>query len=65
MINLRTQIKEEMKKRAISIPSMSHEIKCNQGTLYDFFSGKKAMTADILEKLLNALGGKLTFNNSD
>jgi hypothetical protein len=65
MINLRAQIKAEMDDRKISIPKMSHKLECHPGTLYDFFSARKAMTADILEKLLNILGGKLTFNNSD
>jgi len=60
-IDFRKQILKEMKKRKISIPAMSRIIGCNQQTLYDFFSGRKALGADYLQAVLNELDGKLTF----
>ena len=60
-IDLRKIILSEMKKRKISIPAMSRIIGCNQQTLYDFFSGRKALTADYLQAVLNELGAKIQF----
>ena len=50
-----------MKRRRISVPEMSRRIGCNQQTLYDFLSGRKALGADYLQAVLNELGGKLMF----
>ena len=60
-IYLRKQIKQQMKKRKISVPVMARKLECHPGTLYDFLSGKKALGADYLEKLLNELGAKIDF----
>jgi len=61
MVNLRKQITAEMKKRKLSIPAMSRIIGCNQQTLYDFFSGRKALGANYLQDLLNQLGATIKF----
>jgi plasmid maintenance system antidote protein VapI len=60
-IYLRKQIKQQLKKRKISIPAMARRLECHPGTLYDFLAGKKALGADYLEKLLNELGAKIEF----
>jgi plasmid maintenance system antidote protein VapI len=61
MINLRKQIKAQMKRKKISVPVMARKLECHQGTLYDFLSGKKALGADYLQKLLNELGAEIQF----
>jgi len=58
-IDLRKIILSEMKKRKISIPAMARAIGANQQTLYDFFSGKKALGANYLQAVLNELGCEL------
>ena len=60
-INLRKVLLKEMKLREISKPAMSRAIGCNQQTLYDFFSGKKALGADYLQAILNELSAKIVF----
>ena len=60
-IDLRKQILREMKKRKISIPVMARKLECHPGTLYDFFSGRKALGADKLQTILNELGAKIIF----
>jgi lambda repressor-like predicted transcriptional regulator len=60
-IDLRKIILSEMKKRKISIPAMSRTIGCNQQTLYDFFAGRKALTANYLQAVLNELGAAIKF----
>jgi len=60
-IDLRKQIKQQMKKHKISVPAMARKLECHPGTLYDFLSGKKALGADYLETLLNELGAKIQF----
>ena len=60
-IDLRKILLKEMKKRKISIPAMSRAIGSNQQTLYDFFSGRKALGANYLQAILNELGGKIKF----
>lgn len=50
-----------MKKRKISIPAMSRAIGSNQQTLYDFFSGRKALGADYLQAIINVLGAEIKF----
>jgi len=60
-INLKKQIKQQMQKQKISVPVMARKLECHPGTLYDFLSGKKALGADYLEKLLNELGAKIQF----
>jgi len=62
-IDLRKQIKAEMKRRKISTPAMARKLECHPQTIYDYLSGKKAITADYLETLLNELGGRLTFES--
>ena len=61
MIDLRKQIKEQMDLRKISIPAMARRLECHQGTLYDYFAGRKALGADKIEKIVNELGGRLEF----
>jgi len=60
-VDLRKQIKGRMDNRKISIPAMARRIGCHQGTLYDYFAGKKAIGADYLQKLLNELGAVIKF----
>ena len=60
-IDFRKQIQRQMKKQEISIPAMSRRIGCHQGTLYDFFAGKKALGADYLQAILRELRGQLDF----
>jgi len=60
-IDLRKQIKRQMKKQKISVPVMARKLECHPGTIYDYLSGKKALGADYLEKLLHELGAKIQF----
>lgn len=60
-INLRKIIKAQLLKREISVPQLARQIGCNQQTLYDFLAGRKALTADYLQAVLNTLGAQLTF----
>jgi len=41
--------------------SKLRKLECHPQTLYDYLAGKKAITADYLQSLLNELGGKLKF----
>jgi len=61
MIDLRKQIKAQMARQKISTPAMARKLECHPQTLYDYLAGKKAITADYLQSLLNELGGKLKF----
>ena len=60
-VDLRKILLKEMKKRKISIPAMSRTIGSNQQTLYDFFSGRKALGADYLQAILNELGAQIKY----
>lgn len=60
-IDLRKQIHQEMRRHKISVPVMARKLGCHPQTLYSFFQGRKALTADYLQALLRELGGKLIF----
>ena len=60
-IELRKQLKGEMAKKKINTPEMARRIGANQQTLYDYFSGRKALGADYLQAILNELKAKITF----
>lgn len=62
-VDLRKQIKKEMARRKISTPAMARRIECHPQTLYDYFSGKRALTADYLQCLLVELNGKIEFDD--
>ena len=63
-LNLRKQLKAELNRQGVSVPAMARKLGCNQSTLYDYFAGRKAMTADYLQALLNELGGRIVFKES-
>ena len=60
-LNLRKQIKSQMKKRKLSVPAMARALELNPQTLYNYLAGKSELTAANMERLLDQLGGKITF----
>jgi transcriptional regulator with XRE-family HTH domain len=63
IMDLKKQIKRQMKKRKLSVPVLARRLECHPGTLYDFLSGRRALGSDKLEKVLAELGGRISFEH--
>ena len=61
-LNLRKQIKSQMKKRKLSVPAIARALELNPQTLYNYLAGKSELTAANMERLLEQLGGKVVFS---
>lgn len=61
MIDFKKIIRAELKKQDMSVPVLAHKVECNYQTIYNYLNGKSTSNADLLEDILNVLGGELSF----
>ena len=59
-MDLRKTIKDSMAEQQITIPKLARRIDCNHMTLYNYFAGRTALSADRIEKIMDVLGLSLS-----
>jgi len=58
-IDFRQTIRAALDRRKMSVPSLAKQAGCNPMAIYNFLTGRTEMKADLLAKVLSALGIKL------
>ena len=59
-MDLRKTIKDSMDEHHITIPKLARKIDCNHMTLYNYFAGRTALSADRIETIMDVLGLSLS-----
>jgi transcriptional regulator with XRE-family HTH domain len=62
-IDFRSKIRKVLDRRKMSVPELANLAGCNQMAIYNYLAGRSEMKADLLAKILTALGIKLVLGD--